>query len=207
MADSFTRKKYQLSAISGRCRAHWSPLLERPISAFQLPSPICWAPVPCRMLKALAYGRTKPVHSRPLWARSSLLATRNVVRRACALTELTPSSKSATEVCRWRNLRIYRRSDRRNWPRRLAVLLASTKIPFMRLAEVRFWVSILRDPICRVGTQPAARATFPLEKCLSSWVGCLLPSTTRAPWCSLTSTFPNCKPSHGGGYHQTATRS
>lgn len=162
-----TRRKYQLTRDRVRLNNQLESLLEDAhIKLSSLVSDLMGASAR-RMLKALADGETNPATLAAL-ADQKLRATPEQLCDALgACTELKPVYRRLAKMALEQLQFLEQQIDQLN--QELASLLRQHQDAVQRLAEVPgLGVDSAQQIIAEVG--PAA-ATFPSEKCLSSWVG------------------------------------
>jgi transposase len=162
-----TRRKYQLTRDRVRLNNQLESLLEEAhIKLSSLVSDLMGASAR-RMLKALADGETNPAALATL-ADQKLRATPEQLCDALgACTELKPVYRRLLKMALEQLQFLEQQIDQLN--QELANLLRPHQDAVQRLAEVPgLGVDSAQQIIAEVG--PAA-ATFPSEKCLSSWVG------------------------------------
>src|SRR6201987_2914759 len=162
-----TRRKYQLTRDKVRLQNQLESLLEEAhIKLSSLVSDLLGASAR-RMLKALADGETSPVALAAL-ADQNLRATPEQLCDALgACTDLKPVYRRLLKMVleQWQ----FREQQIGQLDQEMASLLSQHQDAVQRLAEVPgLGVDSAQQIIAEVG--PTA-ATFPSEKCLSSWVG------------------------------------
>ena len=162
-----TRRKYQLTRDRARLQNQVEALLEEAhIKLSSLVSDLLGASAR-RMLKALAEGETNPAALATL-ADQNLRATPEQLCDALgACTELNPVYRRLLKMALEQLQFLEERIDQLD--QEMANLLSQHQDAVQRLAEVPgLGVDSAQQIIAEVG--PTA-ATFPAEKCLSSWVG------------------------------------
>ena len=162
-----TRRKYQLTRDRARLQNQVEALLEEAhIKLSSLVSDLLGASAR-RMLKALAEGETNPAALATL-ADQNLRATPEQLCDALgACTELNPVYRRLLKMALEQLQFLEERIDQLD--QEMASLLSQHQDAVQRLAEVPgLGVDSAQQIIAEVG--PTA-ATFPSEKCLSSWVG------------------------------------
>jgi transposase len=162
-----TRRKYQLTRDRARLQNQVEALLEEAhIKLSSLVSDLLGASAR-RMLKALAEGETNPAALATL-ADQNLRATPEQLCDALgACTELNPVYRRLLKMALEQLQFLEERIDQLD--QEMASLLSQHQDAVQRLAEVPgLGVDSAQQIIAEVG--PTA-ATFPAEKCLSSWVG------------------------------------
>jgi len=162
-----TRRKYQLTRDRVRLNNQLESLLEEAhIKLSSLVSDLMGASAR-RMLKALADGETNPAALAALADRKLRATPEQLCDALDACTELKPVYRRLLKMALEQLQFLEQQIDQLN--QELASLLHQHQDAVQRLAEVPgLGVDSAQQIIAEVG--PAA-ATFPSEKCLSSWVG------------------------------------
>jgi transposase len=162
-----TRRKYQLTRDRVRLNNQLESLLEEAHSKLSsLVSDLMGASAR-RMLKALADGETNPAALAALADRKLRATPEQLCDALGACTELKPVYRRLLKMALEQLQFLEQQIDQLN--QELASLLHQHQDAVQRLAEVPgLGVDSAQQIIAEVG--PAA-ATFPSEKCLSSWVG------------------------------------